>query len=195
MKTKSACIAQFPLLDQQIFKVLGVYISLQILDGVRAKVLSKMDILHTLADNIALLDMLCSFATVAVSSDAQYVRPQCTEDGPIAIVNGRHPLLDAQKETEYQPNDSYIADSSSFHIISGPNMSGKTTYLRQAGDNTPPPFPFSVLSASCVRALFCARLSLQVLSFVETLTGKNARRFVCVWWWWGGSMEISCCPP
>lgn len=113
-----------------------IWISVQILDEVRASILSRRHILHRLADNIALLDMLCSFAAVSTTAEASYVRPKCTETGPIAIVNGRHPLLDAVKEIDFQPNDTYISESSSFHIISGPNMSGKTTYLRQARRNT-----------------------------------------------------------
>ena len=51
--------------------------------------------------------------------------------GPIAIVEGRHPVLEALSERPFQPNDTFMADTSSFHVIGGPNMAGKSTYLRQ----------------------------------------------------------------
>lgn len=104
---------------------------LQALDGLREKILSHMTILHKLADNLALLDMLSSFAWVVRESEHPYVRPRCTKEGPVAIVQGRHPLLELVEDMEYQPNDTYISDCSSFQILTGPNMSGKTTHLRQ----------------------------------------------------------------
>ena len=52
--------------------------------------------------------------------------------GTIAIVEGRHPVIEALAEAPFQPNDTFMADTSSFHIIGGPNMAGKSTYLRQA---------------------------------------------------------------
>lgn len=44
--------------------------------------------------------------------------------GPIAIVGGRHPVVQATSTHQFQANDTYIADCSSFHIVTGPNMSG-----------------------------------------------------------------------
>jgi len=41
-------------------------------------------------------------------------------------------VIEALSETPFQPNDTFMADTSSFHIIGGPNMAGKSTYLRQA---------------------------------------------------------------
>ena len=104
---------------------------LQALEGLLQSVLEHISILRKLTDNIALLDMLSAFAGVVKNSEATYVKPKCTLDGPIAIVQGRHPLLELDEDTHYQPNDAYISDCSTFHILNGPNMSGKTTYLRQ----------------------------------------------------------------
>ena len=64
--------------------------------------LQHMDRLHCLIDNLALLDMLCAFAVVACSSGGQYVRPKVTEAGPIAIVDGRHVLLEFMEDRECQ---------------------------------------------------------------------------------------------
>ena len=57
--------------------------------------------LHCLTDNIALLDMLCAFASVACLSGGQYVRPKMTEYGPLAIVEGRHVLLE-NRDNDFQ---------------------------------------------------------------------------------------------
>ena len=65
------------------------------------------------------------------SQHAAYTKV-CCRAGPIAIVEGRHPVIEALSETPFQPNDPFMADTSSFHIIGGPNMAGKSTYLRQA---------------------------------------------------------------
>nr|AKI32388.1 DNA mismatch repair protein MSH4 [Watanabea reniformis] len=103
----------------------------QVLDGLVTMVLQRMGLLHKLTDNMALLDKLCAFAGVVRDSVTKYVRPKCTEEGPLAIVEGRHPLLECMEGIDFRPNDTYLADYSSFYIISGPNMSGKSTYLRQ----------------------------------------------------------------
>lgn len=61
-----------------------------------------------------------------------YVRPEFT--GTLAIKAGRHPILGIVKTAgALVPNDTYCCDSSSFQLIRGPNMSGKSTYLRQVG--------------------------------------------------------------
>lgn len=75
--------------------------------------------------------MLCSFATITATSSKKYVRPKLVENGPIAILQGRHPVQELRQGVEFQPNDTYITTCSSCHIITGPNMSGKSTYLKQ----------------------------------------------------------------
>lgn len=104
------------------------------LEGLSERVVASwLPLLHRAIDAVALLDMLASFATLVVTSDGSYVRPALTEGGgPLAIVEGRHPIVEAlDPERPYVPNDTYLAFSSSFHVITGPNMSGKSTYLRQ----------------------------------------------------------------
>lgn len=105
----------------------------QVLDKLSADVAASYLIqLRRLVDNIALLDVLCSFARTASSgtSTGNWVRPILTEAGPLAIIRGRHPMSEAIIDT-YCPNDTYLSFCSSLHIITGPNMSGKTTYLKQ----------------------------------------------------------------
>ena len=80
---------------------------------------------------ISTLDVLCSFATVAV--DNEYVKPQITQDGVIDIKNGRHAVVEkALKSEQFIPNNAYLNnDTDKFLIITGPNMAGKSTYMRQ----------------------------------------------------------------
>ncbi len=80
---------------------------------------------------ISTLDVLCSFATVAV--DNGYVKPQITQDGVIDIKNGRHAVVEkALKSEQFIPNNAYLNnDTDKFLIITGPNMAGKSTYMRQ----------------------------------------------------------------
>ena len=80
---------------------------------------------------IAHLDALLSLATVAVREG--YTRPALTEESILGIEGGRHPVVEKLLEstTRYVPNDSRLDLASRIHIITGPNMSGKSTYIRQ----------------------------------------------------------------
>ncbi|XP_022081598.1 mutS protein homolog 4-like isoform X1 [Acanthaster planci] len=83
--------------------------------------------LYKLAECVSTLDMLVAFAHACTLSE--YVRPDFTDT--LAIKNGRHPILD---KISYEPpvaNNTYANEESNFVIITGPNMSGKSTYLKQ----------------------------------------------------------------
>jgi DNA mismatch repair protein MutS len=83
---------------------------------------------------IAELDVVCALAQVAAEN--RYVRPSFTDSGEIRIVAGRHPVIEKLAEREalrFIPNDLYFDTESQFiAVITGPNMGGKSTYLRQA---------------------------------------------------------------
>jgi DNA mismatch repair protein MSH4 len=83
--------------------------------------------LYKLAEAVAMIDMLVSFAHV--SSTPNYVRPEFTDT--LAIKQGRHPILDMMLPEPPIANDVYASAVSNFLIITGPNMSGKSTYLHQ----------------------------------------------------------------
>jgi DNA mismatch repair protein MutS len=82
--------------------------------------------LQALSKDIALLDMLQSLARVAKENN--YVRPKFQKEG-IRIITGRHPVLE-QAEDNFIPND-LVMDEEKIMLITGPNMSGKSTYMRQ----------------------------------------------------------------
>jgi DNA mismatch repair protein MutS len=88
--------------------------------------------LQSTAGAIAAIDALASFAEV--SSKYGYVKPQVDDGEVIEIVRGRHPVIERTlTETVFVPNDVYIDRSErSLLLITGPNMAGKSTYMRQA---------------------------------------------------------------
>ncbi|KAI0641090.1 muts domain V-domain-containing protein [Trametes meyenii] len=84
--------------------------------------------LYKASEAVALLDLLWSFAHASILRN--YVRPEFT--GTLAIKSGRHPVLETvQSAGAMVPNDVYCCEASSFQIVQGPNMSGKSTYLKQ----------------------------------------------------------------
>ena len=83
------------------------------------------------AQAIACLDVLCSFASTAVHN--HYCRPEVDLSDEIRITQGRHPVVEQMlKNTLFVPNDTVLgADGCRAAIITGPNMAGKSTYMRQ----------------------------------------------------------------
>ena len=83
------------------------------------------------ANAVAETDALCSLATVAVKRN--YCRPEITLDDEIHIVDGRHPVVEQMlKDALFVPNDTHLGSvDNQVSIITGPNMAGKSTYMRQ----------------------------------------------------------------
>ena len=97
---------------------------------VRAEVAEATDRLQGLADDLADLDALLSLATVAVGPE--FCRPEFHDgDESLEIEAGRHPVV-ARTQAEFVPNDADL-HAGSVALITGPNMSGKSTYMRQVG--------------------------------------------------------------
>jgi DNA mismatch repair protein MSH4 len=82
--------------------------------------------LFKISESIAMLDMIASFAQLVTTQD--YVRPELTET--LAIKAGRHPVKEKIQWEKYIPNDVYATHQSRLQIITGCNMSGKSTYIR-----------------------------------------------------------------
>ena len=85
---------------------------------------------QTTAETIAVLDCLCSLAETAVRND--YVRPRLNTEGIIDIRAGRHPVVEQVIKTPFVSNDTYLdLKDDRCAVITGPNMAGKSTYMRQ----------------------------------------------------------------
>lgn len=98
---------------------------------VRDFIVEKITRVQETASAVAQLDVLCSFAYVSLKNE--YTKPDIAIDGVIDIADGRHPVVELMLKDEiYVPNDTYLdMNSNRMQIITGPNMSGKSTYMRQ----------------------------------------------------------------
>ena len=86
------------------------------------------------AEIINVIDVLSSFSYLALSK--KYTRPSFSKNGKLEIINGRHPVIESllPPTEKFIPNDlSMDIQNSQIHLITGPNMAGKSTYLRQTG--------------------------------------------------------------
>ncbi len=106
-------------LESAIYQQITSYLTEQIED------------LKKISSALALLDCLISFATVA--KERKYVRPKILDAGsPMKITDGRHPVVEAISKERFVPNDTILDnDENRCAIITGPNMAGKSTYMRQ----------------------------------------------------------------
>lgn len=109
--------------------------SLQIEETIYARLMQilmeNIEKLQQIASALSLLDCLVSFATVA--KERRYVRPKIVEEGqPLTIGEGRHPVVEAISKERFVPNDTLLDNEENrCAIITGPNMAGKSTYMRQ----------------------------------------------------------------
>jgi DNA mismatch repair protein MutS len=105
----------------------------QLLFEVRDAIAAKTADIQSSADAIAQLDVLGSFAERALAMN--YVRPEICTDDKLVIREGRHPVIEQMADTErFVPNDATLdCSENQLIIITGPNMAGKSTYIRQVG--------------------------------------------------------------
>ena len=103
----------------------------QVFTQIRENIANQNPRLLKLAQQIATIDVLLSFAKVSVQQG--YVRPSFNEEGRIKIKQGRHPVIEyVQKGKPYIPNDVLLdQEKNQILLITGPNMAGKSTYMRQ----------------------------------------------------------------
>lgn len=104
----------------------------QLFDALRARAGAEVARLQGIAGRIAQLDVLASLAEVAAREG--YVRPVVDEGSALEIVRGRHPVVERMMpRDQFIPNDVTLAPEARMIILTGPNMAGKSTILRQVG--------------------------------------------------------------
>ncbi|MCP2618875.1 DNA mismatch repair protein MutS, partial [Candidatus Aminicenantes bacterium AC-335-A11] len=102
----------------------------QIFMKIREEIASQTLRLQKMSQLVALIDVLSSLAELAVYRD--YKRPVVHSSDYIKIVDGRHPVIEIYNEEPFIPNDTYLDNhKNQILIVTGPNMGGKSTYLRQ----------------------------------------------------------------
>ena len=98
--------------------------------NIRNKVKTYIKNLQEIAKTISEIDVLQSFATV--SEENNYIKPTINEENNIEIIEGRHPVVEKVLENkEYVSNDIKLNKTTNILLITGPNMAGKSTYMRQ----------------------------------------------------------------
>ncbi len=109
----------------------AIALEYEVFCAVRQQVGNEVDRLHSTAKALAALDVLASFAEVAVNNN--YVCPQINTNGVIDIKDGRHPVVETLLNgAPFVPNDTVLdKNENRCAIITGPNMAGKSTYMRQ----------------------------------------------------------------
>ena len=79
---------------------------------------------------VSRIDGICSLAEVSQANN--YVRPEMSDDGALSISDGRHPVIEVLREGQYIPNSLQLDNKQrQLMILTGPNMGGKSTYMRQ----------------------------------------------------------------
>ena len=116
-------------------KILGAAENLQQLEyslfvNLREELSRELGRMQKTAKEIAFLDACLSLAKVAMQE--QYVRPKINEESNLTIVDGRHPVVEKLlQDQSFVPNDAKLGKEEKIAIITGPNMAGKSTYMRQ----------------------------------------------------------------
>jgi DNA mismatch repair protein MutS len=101
----------------------------QLFEQIRQSLLPQVTAFQELAYGLARVDVLSSLAGLA--AEHRYCRPVVVEERVLEIVDGRHPVLDQQLGSEFVANDVKFAADDSLQLITGPNMAGKSTFIRQ----------------------------------------------------------------
>ena len=100
----------------------------ELFEELRERVAADAELLQDVGRAVAELDALASLATHAAGND--WTRPELTDDRRLDVDAGRHPVV--ERTTDFVPNDLRLDAERGFLIVTGPNMSGKSTYMRQA---------------------------------------------------------------
>ena len=102
----------------------------ELFESIRSQIANEHVRIQKTAEAIATLDALLSLSVVAAENN--YVCPEICDDGSVTIVNGRHPVVEQLADMPFVPNDTELnMTDSRCMVITGPNMAGKSTYMRQ----------------------------------------------------------------
>ena len=101
----------------------------QLFNEIRDKVIEKIVDIQEISDILGEIDVIISFTTIA--DKYKLVRPTFNNNHEINIINGRHPVVEMVNKVDYVPNDIIMDKNCDCLLITGPNMAGKSTYMRQ----------------------------------------------------------------
>lgn len=113
-------------------KTLAINLELQLFQEICEQVLSRLQILRNISESLSTLDVFCNFAHIA--KEYNYVKPDIVSDLYLDIKNGRHPVIEKAQMAvgkSFIGNNCQMQSNARIQLLTGPNMSGKSTYLRQ----------------------------------------------------------------
>jgi DNA mismatch repair protein MutS len=139
---------------------------------IRDEVARQAERIRTVASAISRIDCLSTLAEIAVTNN--YRRPELTEDDTIAIKNGRHPVVEHVIQEGFVPNDALLdCEENQLLIITGPNMAGKSTYMRQVAEITILAQMGSFVPAEEARIGIVDRIFTRVGAFDDLVRGQS----------------------
>ena len=123
-----------PLLKEKEQMILGaeekiINLEYTLFTDIRNKVKDLIPVIQMDAKSLAKLDVMVSFASVSEANN--YVRPTLNDEKVVRIKDARHPVVEKVIKGEYVPNDIIFDNGTELMLITGPNMAGKSTYMRQ----------------------------------------------------------------
>ena len=121
-----------------------------------------LDIRKT-ADELSELDVIASLSKI--TDDYNLVRPKLNKDHILKIVGGRHPVVEIVSNEQYVDNDCYMDENTSTLLITGPNMSGKSTYMRQIA--------ITIVMAQIGSFVPCKEANLPIIDKIFTRIGAS----------------------
>lgn len=121
-------------LETELLNVTDNILKLEIslYNSLAEEILKKSDQLNLLANSLAVIDVACNFAKLAISNN--YVRPTLDQSLEFNIIEGRHPVIEEflnKQKQEFVANNCSLVPEHNLWLITGPNMAGKSTFLRQ----------------------------------------------------------------
>jgi DNA mismatch repair protein MutS len=139
---------------------------------IRDEVARQAERIRTVAAAISKIDCIATLAEIAVTNN--YHRPELTEDDTIAIKNGRHPVVENVIQEGFVPNDALMdCQENQLLIITGPNMAGKSTYMRQVAEITILAQMGSFVPAEEARIGIVDRVFTRVGAFDDLVRGQS----------------------
>ncbi|MFH1643789.1 MAG: DNA mismatch repair protein MutS [bacterium] len=135
----------------------------KIFDAVKKEVEIRLNDLRQLAQALSYFDAIFGLADVAYQYS--YVQPVFNSKNEIIIKNGRHPVVEQKLNSTFIPNDTNLTDKESLWILTGPNMGGKSTYLRQVA--------LICIMAQCGSFVPADKVNLPILDRIFTRIGSG----------------------
>ncbi len=158
-------------------KILGaeersVKLEYELFQRVRESVLGRLQAIQQSASALAQLDVLAAFAETARLHN--YCRPQIADEGVLTIRDGRHPVLEQQLvEERFVPNDTGFDGGMQIALITGPNMAGKSTFIRQVALLTLLAHTGSFIPASSARVDLVDRIFTRIGASDDLARGQS----------------------